>query len=195
MTLALDRLVVASHNPDKIAEIEGVLATLPHPPHIERGHSWPDVEETETTLAGNALLKARAVLAATGITALADDTGLEVAALDGAPGVRTARFAGEDATYADNVTLLLERLSGAVDRSARFRTAVALVTATGEERVFEGALDGEIANEPRGVGGFGYDPVFAVGGVTLAEMESSHKNRISHRARAIAALVAALRDG
>ncbi len=190
----LDQIVVASQNPDKIAEIEAVLGELAEPPQIVRGLSWPDVEETEPTLVGNALLKARAVLAATGVTALADDTGLEVAALGGAPGVRTARFAGSTATYADNVVRLLEVMEGVADRRATFRTVVALVDGGGRELVVEGRLDGSITTAPRGDDGFGYDPVFEVDGRTLAEMPAAEKNRMSHRARALHALVDALRD-
>ncbi len=191
----LGQLVVASQNPDKIAEIEEVLATLPDPPHIVRGLQWPEVEETESTLEGNALLKARAVRAATGLAAVADDTGLEVRALGGAPGVHTARYAGPHATYAENVARLLDVMDGVEDRAACFRTAIALVDATGRELVVEGHLDGTITTERRGGGGFGYDPVFAVGGRTLAEMTAAEKNLLSHRARALRALAAALADG
>lgn len=188
----LGRIVVASQNPDKIAEIEAVLTTLPDPPLIVRGLQWPEVEETESTLEGNALLKARAVRAATGLAAVADDTGLEVRALGGAPGVHTARYAGPDATYAENVARLLDVLNGVEDRAARFRTAIALVDTAGRELVVEGHLDGTITNELRGGGGFGYDPVFAVDGRTLAEMTPAEKNLLSHRARALRALAAAL---
>jgi XTP/dITP diphosphohydrolase len=182
--------VVASQNPDKIAEIEAVLADLGI--SVDRGHSWPDVEETEATLAGNALLKARAVVAATGLAAIGDDTGLEVDALGGAPGVFTARYAGPNATYAQNVSKLLDALSGSATRSARFRTAVAFVTPDGDEVVVEGVLEGEIATERRGGGGFGYDPVFLVGDATLAEMARGDKHAISHRGRALRALHDAL---
>lgn len=186
---ALRRLVVASQNPDKIAEIEAVLAELPVPPEIVRGLTWPDVEETEPTLEGNALLKAHAVVAATGIAALADDTGLEVVALNGGPGVRTARFAGPQATYEQNVARLLVEMTDVQDRRARFRTAVALVHPDGTEVVVEGSLAGTITTERRGSGGFGYDPVFDVDGRTLAEIPADEKNRISHRAVALHALV------
>lgn len=183
-------VVVASQNPDKIAEIETVLADLGIT--ISRGHDWPEVEETEDTLEGNALLKARTVVAHTGLAAIADDTGLEVAALGGEPGVRTARYAGVDARYEDNVAKLLTEMEHHGDRSARFRTAVAMVTPAGEELTVEGVLDGTIAHEPRGEGGFGYDPVFEVGDATLAEIDIAAKHEISHRARALKALHAAL---
>ncbi|MDH3426506.1 MAG: non-canonical purine NTP pyrophosphatase, partial [Acidimicrobiia bacterium] len=120
--------MVASQNPDKVAEVEEVLAGLANHIDIVRGLAWPEVEETEPTLEGNALLKARAVVAATGIAALSDDTGLEVAALGGEPGVHTARYAGPDASYAENIAKVLAELEGVADRSARFRTVVALVT-------------------------------------------------------------------
>lgn len=183
------RIVVASQNPDKVREVERVVAAIAPEVEIVRGLSWPEVDETEETLEGNALLKARAVYAVTGLASLADDTGLEVAALDGAPGVRTARFAGPNATYADNVGRLLDALGDAADRAASFRTAVALVTGPGQEVTAEGELVGEIARSPRGEGGFGYDPVFVVDGRTLAEIGIEEKNLMSHRARALAALV------
>ena len=185
-------VVVASKNADKIAEIEAVLASLDPPIVVLPGHNWEDVEETEATLEGNALLKARAVVAATGHAAVADDTGLEVGALDGAPGVWTARYAGDAATYDDNVDKMLREMAGVVEREAHFRTAIALVTPAGDELVVEGVLDGEITTERRGSGGFGYDPIFEVGSTTLAEMPSDEKNRISHRARGLLALAEAL---
>ncbi len=187
-------VVVASKNVDKIAEVEAVLVALDPPIAVIPGHVWDDIDETEDTLGGNALLKARAVAAATGHAAVADDTGLEVEALGGEPGVHTARYAGEDATYEENVAKLLAELEGVTDRTARFRTAVALVTPTGEELVVEGALEGVITTERRGSGGFGYDPIFEVDGRTLAEIPLAEKNRISHRALALAALAEALTD-
>lgn len=187
-------VVVASKNVDKIAEVEAVLGSLDPPVTVIPGHVWDDVEENEDTLAGNALLKARAVVAATGHAAVADDTGLEVDALDGAPGVTTARYAGMEATYAQNVDKMLRDLTGIEDRTARFRTAVALVTPTGEELVVEGVLEGVITTERRGDGGFGYDPIFEVDGRTLAEIPTDEKNQISHRALALLALGKKLRS-
>jgi len=181
-------VVVASKNPDKIAEVEAVLAALDPPIMVIPGHVWPDIEETEDTLAGNALLKARAVCAATGHAAIADDTGLEVDALGGAPGVHTARYAGEDASYDENVQKLIEAMAGVDNRSARFRTAIALVAPSSAEVVVEGVLEGSITTERRGQGGFGYDPVFGVDdqdGETLAEIGPETKNAISHRAVAL----------
>jgi XTP/dITP diphosphohydrolase len=190
--MRLERAVLATKNPDKRAELAEVLAS--HAIELVDGLTWADVPETEPTLEGNALLKARAVAAATGLAAIADDTGLEVAALDGAPGVTTARFAGPNASYADNVAALLGALEGVADRRAAFRTAVAVVEPSGEELVVEGRLEGRITTAPRGQGGFGYDPVFEVDGVTLAEMAPSEKHAISHRGRALAALAEALGD-
>ncbi len=191
----IPRLVVASKNPDKILEIEDVLGKAGVAGEIVRGLEWPDVDETGETLEENALLKARAVVEVVGLPTVADDTGLEVAALDGRPGVRTARFAGEDATYADNVTRLLREMDGVADRRATFRTAVALVMPDGSEIVVDGSLDGVIAETARGDDGFGYDPVFEVEGRTLAEMGVSEKNKVSHRARALRSLADVLVRG
>lgn len=193
--MRFERAVVASKNPDKVAEVEEVLAGLGVIGEIVRGLDWPDVDETEPTLEGNALLKARAVAAATGLVAVADDTGLEVDALDGEPGVHSARFAGPEATYADNVAKLLELMGERAVRSARFRTVIAVVDpADGGEWTAEGAVEGEITTAPRGVYGFGYDPVFEVGGRTLGEMTTEEKSSISHRARALRALSELLTD-
>lgn len=190
----IPRLVVASKNPDKITEIEDVLDPLGLTQEIVRGLDWPEVEETGHTLEDNALLKARTVSVSVGLPALADDTGLEVAALGGRPGVNTARFAGTTASYADNVKLLLEQLEGVTDRRALFRTVVALVFPDGAEVVAAGTVEGVITLERRGERGFGYDPVFEVGGRTLAEMSLADKSQLSHRARALRALAAALRS-
>ncbi len=189
----LDRVVIASKNPDKIAEIQSILEDEGLLDEVVRGLEWPDVEETEPTLEGNALLKARAVCEATGLPAIADDTGLEVEALDGAPGVHTARFAGPGATYQDNVSALLEALNGVRARAALFRTTMALVLPDGTELVANGSLEGVITVVPRGESGFGYDPIFEVDGRTLAEMNGSEKHDISHRGRAIRALVEVIR--
>jgi XTP/dITP diphosphohydrolase len=188
----IPRLVVASKNPDKIAEIEDVLGEVGLAGEIVRGLDWPDIEETGDTLEENALLKARAVMEAVGLPAVADDTGLEVFALGGLPGVRTARFAGPGATYQDNVEHLLKKLDGADDRRAQFRTAVALVMPDGSEILVDGVLDGSITESPRGDGGFGYDPVFEVEDRTLSEMGMADKNTLSHRARALRALAEAV---
>lgn len=191
------RLVCASANPDKVAEIALVLDGLvdldPRPDGLG------EVVEDAPDLEGNARLKAAAVCAAAGAAAVSDDTGLEVDALDGAPGVFSARYAGEDATYQDNVDKLLDELRrvGATTpeaRSARFRTVVMVVWPDGEEVLVEGVVEGWIALEPAGLGGFGYDPVFVPAerdGRTFAQM-GDDKHEISHRGRAFRALAAAL---
>lgn len=186
--MMVERLVLATKNTDKRVEMERVLLATGTVREIVSDVEWPDVEETEETLEGNAILKARAAFEATGIPAVADDTGLEVAALDGGPGVRTGRYAGEDASYDDNVEKLLRELHDVEDRSARFRTVIALV-GTGEPPLLvDGQLDGRIAREPRGRYGFGYDPIFEVERRTLGEMSVEEKNAISHRAKALRAL-------
>ncbi len=192
MTRGAKRVVIGTKNPDKRAEMSAVLRrTVPNLEVIE-GEWWPDVEETGATLAENALLKARAVAAATGCAAIADDTGLEVDALGGRPGVHTARYAGEAATYAENRQRMLADLAGVEDRAARFRTVVALVEPGAEDVLVEGVLEGRIATAERGRYGFGYDSIFEVGGRTLAEIPEDEKNQISHRALALRALAAVL---
>jgi XTP/dITP diphosphohydrolase len=190
-------LVLASANPDKAAEIADILGEAvelrPRPPDL------PDVVEDGDTLLANARLKAVAVSEAVGLGAVADDTGLEVDALDGAPGVFTARFAGEGATYADNVAKLLVELEGvpAEVRGARFRTVALARFPDGREVVAEGVVTGTIATEARGTEGFGYDPVFVPDegdGRTFAEMSAGEKHAISHRGRAFRALAEALTD-
>lgn len=190
--MRIERLVVASKNPDKIAEITKVLGESGLNIVLVDDLDWPDVEESGATLEENALKKAREVFEATGMPSLADDTGLFVDALGGLPGVNTARFAGPNATYDENVVRLLEQLQGIQDRSASFRTVLALV-ADGYELVAEGVLKGQIADAPRGNGGFGYDPVFElVNGRTLAELDLGEKNDVSHRAMALRRLFAEL---
>jgi XTP/dITP diphosphohydrolase len=187
------RLVLATANGDKAAEIVALVGgrceLLPRPADVA------EVAETEDTLVGNARLKAVALANATGMAALADDTGLEVAALGGAPGVYAARYAGEHATYADNVDKLLRELEGVADRSARFRTVIAVAFPDGRELLAEGATEGVIAEAPRGARGFGYDPVFIPldgDGRTFAEMSADEKHAVSHRGRAVEAALAQL---
>jgi XTP/dITP diphosphohydrolase len=188
----IDRLVVATQNPDKLAEIEAVLIDSGVVGELAQGLSWPEIEETEPTLEGNAWLKAHTVSKLTRLPALADDTGLEVAALGGAPGVRTARFSGPGATYASNRAALLAALEGVTDRSAVFRTVMCVAWPDGGEVVAAGELEGMIALEERGSEGFGYDAIFEVEGRTLAEWGHEAKLRFSHRTRATQALVRAL---
>ncbi len=188
----MTEFILATANPHKAHEIGLVLSgvgigVVARPAQVD------DVEETSDTLEGNALLKARAICAATGRAAIADDTGLFVEALGGRPGVRSARYAGAEATDAENVKKLLSELSelGVVDRSARFRTVIAVAYPDGSSTLVEGDLRGWIVDEPRGQRGFGYDPVFAtdeLGGRTLGEVSIEEKNGVSHRARALVAL-------
>ena len=188
------RLVLATANPDKAVEIVELLAgsgfdVSPRPA------GFGDVEEAGDSLEDNARLKASAVSAATGEIGVADDTGLEVRALGGRPGVYSARYAGDGASYADNVAKLLAELDGVADRRARFRTAAVACFPDGSEVVAEGWVDGIIVDAPRGDGGFGYDAVFAPdegGGRTFAEMERDEKEVLSHRGRAFRGLAAQL---
>ena len=188
-------LVCATANPGKVAEIAGLLpdgwVLLPRP------QSVGEIVEDAGTLVGNARLKARAILAVTGKTAVADDTGLEVAALGDAPGVDTAIFAGEGCTDADNRRKLLGALSGVAERAARFVTVVLVAWPDGRETIVEGVCNGRIAAAERGDRGFGFDPLFIPDdgdGRTFAEMTAEEKNMLSHRGRAFRALAAALTE-
>jgi XTP/dITP diphosphohydrolase len=195
-----DTLVVATGNRGKLEEIKAILEGLPVDVRgvSEVLASPPRVVEDGATFAENAVKKARAVSSATMTLTLADDSGLEVDALDGRPGVRSARFAGERATDAENNAALLAAL-GTFDEAsdkklgARFRCVLALIdpfTSAGEPRMAEGVCEGWITRTPRGSGGFGYDPLFVVAGAdrTMAELSADEKNVVSHRARALAAL-------
>jgi XTP/dITP diphosphohydrolase len=184
-------VVLATTNAGKVEELRSLL---PAWKFVPRPSDVPDVDETEDTFEGNARLKAQALVDATGMAAMADDSGLEVDALDGAPGVRSARFAGDDATDADNVHKLLSALRDvpAERRTARFRTVIVLLFPDGMEVTAHGAVEGRIIEEPRGANGFGYDPIFVadeIGDRTFAEMAREEKNRISHRANALRELV------
>jgi XTP/dITP diphosphohydrolase len=185
------KIVLATGNRDKVRELRHALDGL----NVEllTRDDFPGIPETiedGSTLDANALKKAREIGAATGLTAMADDTGLEVDALDGEPGVYSSRFAGPDASYADNVNLLLERMRDVPEneRGARFRCVIALVEPMGAEILVEGICEGRILTAPRGDGGFGYDPVFFVPshGKTFAEMTVAEKDGISHRGLAMA---------
>jgi XTP/dITP diphosphohydrolase len=192
------RLVLASANPDKAREIAAILtAAVPKLDLVPRPEGVADVDETGTTLLENARLKAAAIAAATGEPAVADDTGLVVDDLDGAPGVYSARFAGEGATYADNVAKLLDELAAvpADRRAARFETVALVRWPDGREVSATGSVDGVITTGARGTYGFGYDPVFepAEGeGRTFAELLPVEKHALSHRGRAFRALAAEL---
>ncbi len=193
-------IVLATRNQGKIAEIKALLPGVRVQPAASyRG--CPEPDETGRNFGENALIKARAVAQFTGRAALADDSGLEVDALDGAPGVRSARYAGIDATDRDNIQRLLDALDGIpdADRTARFRCAMAVAAPDGRTWTAEGVCDGRIIRVPRGGAGFGYDPLFVPAGYksTFGELDTTVKNRISHRAialRRILSVLHALRD-
>ena len=191
------RLVVATHNPGKAVEIDALLGG--HYAVVTAASlNLPEPDETESTFAGNALLKARHAADASGLPALADDSGLSVAALDGAPGIFSARWAGPDKDFALAMKRVEERLdeAGSGDRRAWFTSALALAWPDGPCVVVEGRVDGELVFPPRGERGFGYDPIFRPDGgdQTFGEMDPEAKDAISHRARAFARLKAALFD-
>ncbi|MEW6143892.1 MAG: XTP/dITP diphosphatase [Thermodesulfobacteriota bacterium] len=194
----INEIVLATSNKGKIREfaglLEGVFGRIISLNDLE---SPPDVAEDGMTFSENAIKKARAIAAYSGLPALADDSGLAVDALGGRPGVYSARYAGEGATDRDNIRKLLTELRGAEDRKARFVCVLALVTPDGKETVAEGSCEGIIIDEPRGKGGFGYDPVFFLPeyGKTMAEISPELKNKISHRARASEALIKLLKEG
>jgi XTP/dITP diphosphohydrolase len=191
-----DELVVATGNSGKLAELSELLAPLGVAVRSPADLGWePDTPEDGETLEMNALTKAREAVRATGIAALADDSGLFVNALGGAPGVHSARYSGEIQDSAANCVKLLGALEGLPpeERGAEFRCVIALIDARGKEQIFSGTCRGQIGTEPRGKMGFGYDPVFVSGnGRTFAEMDSMTKHRISHRGRALEALRAYL---
>jgi XTP/dITP diphosphohydrolase len=218
MSTAIRRIVLASANPDKAREMAEILrSALGDDIEVSpRPDAVPEVDEHGDTLEANARLKAMAIAEVTDELVVADDTGLEVDALGGAPGVRSARFAGDDATYRDNVIMLLDALAELPEpseRTARFRTVVVAVLPSGAERgdrgdrgecgdrgemVAEGAVDGTIALAPRGEHGFGYDSVFVPAegdGRTFAEMTAEEKHALSHRSRALRALARRLGSG
>jgi XTP/dITP diphosphohydrolase len=191
-------IVLASRNKHKIEELRATLSPLGI--ELKSTYDFPNLEEVEEdqpTLEGNAVKKARYVFEETGLPALSDDTGLEVDALDGRPGVYSARYAGEDASYQDNVDKLLKELVGvsAENRGAQFRTVAAFITPEGTF-TFEGICRGKILEEERGDKGFGYDPVFQPDGYkkTFAQLDSETKNKISHRGKAIQKFYEWLKD-
>lgn len=193
-----ETIVFATNNAHKLQEVRDILGDRCRVLSLAEIDCHDDIPETADTLEGNAMIKARWVKERYGYDCFADDTGLEVDALDGAPGVKSARYAAENGCSGDhdskaNMRLLLHNMDGKADRTARFRTVIALLC-DGREYTFEGKVEGEITCEPRGKDGFGYDPVFLPAGETLtfAEMDSARKNSMSHRGRALAALLAAI---
>ncbi len=182
-------LLLATTNPHKVDEYRAILSNLPFTLlSLNDIQLDMDVEETGTTFRENAELKARAYAQASGMLSLADDSGLEIDALDGAPGVYSARFAGVDATYEERFDILLTQLQDVPveRRTARFRCVISLAEPSGYLRSVDGTIEGVIADAPRGKNGFGYDPIFLVPalGKTTAELTPEHKNKISHRGRA-----------
>jgi XTP/dITP diphosphohydrolase len=189
-----DRIAIASQNPGKIREIRSICADWPVEWITADEHegAWPDVEETAESYLENALLKAHVVADAVGIPAVADDSGIEVDALGGAPGPRSARYAGKEATEGQNLRMLIRAVSGvpAAGRTARYRCLAVLAWPDGRELWTEGTCEGSLVSKPRGTGGFGYDPIFVPAGweQTMAELPPKEKDRISHRGRAFRAL-------
>lgn len=179
-------LIFATHNQHKTEEVREIAASFIQIKNLKDIGCFEEIPETADTLPGNALQKARYVHEHFHVNCFADDTGLEVEALDGRPGVYSARFAGEHCTYQDNVDKLLREMKGRTNRKACFKTVVALIL-DGKEYLFEGRVDGRIIEDQRGMSGFGYDPVFLPEGFnrTFAEMSDEEKNSISHRGRAI----------
>jgi XTP/dITP diphosphohydrolase len=190
------QLVLATHNPGKVAELRRILAGLDVELLSAGDVELGEVEETGATFADNALLKARAAVAACGLPCVADDSGLVVDVLDGEPGVRSARYAGAHGDDAVNLQLVLARTAGSADRRARFVCVAALVAPDGREWTADGVLEGTLAERPRGAGGSGYDPIFLPAGATrtTAEMTPGEKDAISHRGQAFRALRPAVED-
>lgn len=188
------RVAIGSRNPDKITEILAICARWPGEWVTWETHAgaWPDVAETGGTYLENALLKARAVAEAVGMPAVADDSGIEVDALAGGPGPRSARYAGEGATDEQNLHMLIRAVAGvpAPGRTARYRCVAAMAWPDGPDVWAEGVCEGTLRSKPRGSGGFGYDPIFVPVGWdrTMAELTPEEKDRISHRGRAFRAL-------
>ena len=189
------KIIFATNNAHKLSEVQAVLGDAFELIILRECGITEDIPETAPTLEGNALQKARYVYEKTGADCFADDTGLEVDALGGAPGVHSARYATDGHDFAANNRLLLKNLEGVENRSAHFRTVIALIL-DGEEYLFEGRVEGVIATEESGCGGFGYDPLFVPSGeiITFAEMSAEAKNAISHRGRAVAELVKFLKQ-
>lgn len=200
MPAALSTLLLATHNAAKLDELRRIVAASGLDVEVlglDDVASYPEPAETETTFEGNALLKAREAAARTGLPALADDSGLEVDALNGMPGVRTARWSGPDATNESNRRLVLAQVHDVPDarRAARFVCAIALVAPDGTEHVLRATMEGRLAQAEIGDNGFGYDPIFIADGetVTNAQLTSGRKDAISHRGKAVRAMVEHIR--
>ena len=196
----MPELVIASGNEGKLRELSALLSPLNYTAHTQAEFNVQDADETGTTFVENAIIKARNAAAQTGLPAIADDSGIEVDALDGAPGVYSARFSGPGATDATNNALLIEKLRDIpeADRTARYRAVIVYLRHAKDPSpiICEGTWEGRILLEPRGEGGFGYDPYFFVPshGCTGAELSAEEKNRISHRGQALQQLVSQLKQ-
>lgn len=179
------KLVFATNNKHKLQEVRDIVGDRVEVLSLADINCTDDIPETADTLQGNALIKARHIYAKYGLDCFADDTGLEVEALDGAPGVYSARYAGEECNSEANMQKLLQNLTGETNRNAQFRTVIALII-RGEEKLFNGIVKGTIATEKKGDSGFGYDPIFIPEGhsESFAQMSSEMKNSMSHRFRA-----------
>lgn len=189
------KIVFATNNAHKLEEARALAKGAFEILSLAEIGCHDDIPETADTLEGNALIKARWVKERYGFDCFADDTGLMVDALDGAPGVYSARYAGEHCSPKDNIELLLEKMKGKTDRKAHFATVIALIL-NNQEHVFKGMVEGSIATEPHGDGGFGYDPIFVANesGLPFAEMTPEAKNAISHRGRAMRKLISYLTE-
>ena len=184
------QLIFATHNKNKLKEVRSLIPDSIKLLSLDDINLLEEIEETADTIEGNALLKAQTIYKQTGINCFADDSGLLVDALNGAPGVYSARYAGEHKNDSDNLEKLLKELSGKENRNAHFKTVMALII-DGKEYLFEGTINGTITTQKSGANGFGYDPIFLPNGYTetFAEMSSDIKNVISHRAKAMKKLV------
>ena len=179
-------LVFATHNQHKLSELQGILGNRFSLISLDDLKHVQEIDETGKTLIENALLKAKFIFNQYHMSTFADDTGLEIDALNGAPGVFSARFAGEEKSSINNMNKVLDLMKTTQNRAARFKTVIALII-NGNEYLFEGTVNGQILEKPRGINGFGYDPIFQPEGFSqsFAEMDSKTKNKISHRAKAV----------
>ena len=189
------KLVFATNNPNKLSELQALVPDGIEILSLAAINCNEDLPETNPTLEDNALQKAQYVYQNYGFNCFADDTGLEIDTLGGEPGVYSARYAGEDSSAEDNMKKVLDKLEGEKERSAKFKTVIALII-DGEETVFEGECKGRMTNTKSGVEGFGYDPIFIPSGykLTFAEMNENEKGRMSHRGKAVKELVGFLHD-
>ena len=188
------QLIFVTHNKNKLKEVRSIMPSSIELLSLDDINFTDEIEETALTIEGNALLKAKTIYEKTGKNCFADDSGLLVDSLNGAPGVYSARYAGEHKSDQDNIQKLLQELSGHTNRNAHFKTVMALII-NGKDYLFDGIIEGKIINEQLGSNGFGYDPIFVPNGYdqTFAQLDSEIKNTISHRANALKKLIAFLK--